>query len=179
MQYRRAKHKGGCYFFTVNLAERNRSLLTDHVDELRLCMKKTQQKHPYFVEAIVILPDHLHAVWTLPPEDNDYATRWMLIKSAFSRGLPKDERINTSRLKKRERGIWQRRYWEHLIRDDHDFARHIDYIHYNPVKHGYVNHPVDWQYSSIHRFIRRGILDKNWGVDLNSEELDSYGELHS
>ena len=144
MQYRRAKHKGGCYFFTVNIAERNRSLLIDHVDHLRDCMKKVQQKHPFFIDAVVILPDHCHAIWTLPPEDNDYATRWMLIKSNFSRGLPKEERINASRLKKRERGIWQKRYWEHLIRDDNDFARHVDYIHFNPVKHGYVERAVDW-----------------------------------
>ena len=118
-------------------------MLTDHVDELRACMKKVQNKHPFCVVAIVILPDHLHAVWTLPPDDYGYATRWMLIKSGFSRTLPKVERINVSRLKKRERGIWQRRYWEHLIRDDLDFSQDIDYIHYNPVKHGYVKRPSD------------------------------------
>lgn len=106
MQYRRAKHKGGRYFFTVNLAERNRSLLIDHLNELRACMKKVQQKHPYFVEAIVILPDHLHAIWTLPIGDDDYATRWMFIKSNFSRVLPENERINSSRLNKRERGVY-------------------------------------------------------------------------
>ena len=101
MQYRRAKHKGGCYFFTVNIAERNRSLLIDHVDNLPAGIKKVQQKHPFFINAIVILPDHLHTLWTLPLEDNDYATRWMLIKSNFSRELPKEQRINASRLKKR------------------------------------------------------------------------------
>ena len=178
MQYRRAKHKGGCYFFTVNLAECKQSLLTDHVDTLRNSIKRVQQEHPFRIEAIVILPDHLHNVWTLPPDDDDdYSTRWMLIKSAFSRQLPKHERVNPSRLKKRERGIWQRRYWEHLIRNDNDFARHIDYIHFNPVKHGYVNTPVEWPYSSLHRFIIRGVLNKDWGSEIGFDESTAFGEL--
>ena len=113
---------------------------------------------------MVILPDHLHAIWTLPPGDADFAKRWMLIKTAFSRALPKHENINQSRKSKRERGIWQRRYWEHLIRDELDYERHVDYIHYNPVKHGYVDKAVDWPYSSIHRFIKNGIISSDWGV---------------
>lgn len=140
-------------------------------------MKHIQQKHPFVVEAVVILPDHLHAVWTLPPEDNDFATRWMLIKAAFSRQLPKGERINSSRAKKGERGIWQRRYWEHLLRDDNDFARHIDYSHYNPVKHGYAIRPVDWPYSSIHRFIREGKITKDWGGETQFNEAQTFGEI--
>jgi REP-associated tyrosine transposase len=176
MQYRRYRHHGGCFFFTVNLAQRNQSLLTEQVDGLRACMKKVQQTHPFVVEAIVILPDHLHAIWTLPPEDHDYAKRWMLIKSGFSRMLPKNERVNPSRVKKRERGIWQRRYWEHYIRDDIDFERHINYIHFNPVKHGYVSRPIDWRYSSIHRFINAGIIDCHWGRDINGETSMAYGE---
>ena len=105
---------------------------------------------------MVVLPEHLHAVWTLPKNDNDFAKRWMLIKSNFSRQLPTTERINKSRKTKGERGIWQRRYWEHLIRDEIDYQRHVEYIHYNPVKHGYVDKPTDWKYSTIHQ---KSLLD--------------------
>jgi putative transposase len=156
IQYRRAKHKGSSYFLRFNLAERKKTLLTGHIDCLKGAMKRIQQRHPFVIDAVVILPDHLHAVWTLPPDDNDFAPRWMRIKAGFSRQLPKGERISTSRATKGERGIWQRRYWEHLLRDEDDFARHIDYIHYNPVKHGYTTSPVNWPYSGIHRFIREG-----------------------
>jgi putative transposase len=110
----------------------------------------------------VVLPDHLHALWTLPPGDPDYATRRMLIKTNFSRRMVRGERVRRSRMSKGERGIWQRRYWEHLIRDDTDFARHVDYIHYNPVKHGYAD-AEHWPYSSIHRYIARGIIPVDWG----------------
>jgi putative transposase len=116
MQYRRAKHKGGSYFFTVNLAERKNNLLTDHIDYLRMAIKQVPQKYPFVVEAVVILPDHLHTIWTLPPDDDDFVSRWMLVKAGFSRHLPKGERLSASRAKKGERGIWQRRYWEHLLR---------------------------------------------------------------
>ena len=114
---------------------------------------------------IVVLPDNLHTLWQLPNHDANYSMRWNLIKRRFSRALPKTERISASRQKKGERGIWQRRYWEHLIRDDEDFERHVNYIHYNPVKHGYVSSPVDWSYSSIHRYIQNGIISNNWACD--------------
>ena len=116
------------------------------------------------IVAMVILPDHLHTVWTLPSRDSNYPQRWSLIKAGFSRGLNRGEKIGRSRLRKRERGIWQRRYWEHQIRDDDDLERHIDYIHFNPVKHGYVGSPVEWPYSSIHRYIRRRILTADWAA---------------
>lgn len=164
MRYRRADVAGATYFFTVNLLNRKQTLLTDHIDTLRACIKTVKKRHPFHIDAMVILPDHLHAIWTLPPGDADFAKRWMLIKTAFSRSLPKHEIINQSRKSKRERGIWQRRYWEHLIRDDLDYQRHVDYIHYNPVKHGYVDKAVDWPYSSIHRFIEKGIISSDWGV---------------
>ncbi|MBL1459160.1 MAG: transposase [Methylophaga sp.] len=164
MRYRRADVAGATYFFTVNLLNRKQTLLTDHIDTLRACIKTVKQRHPFHIDAMVILPDHLHAIWTLPPGDADFAKRWMLIKTAFSRALPKHENINQSRKSKRERGIWQRRYWEHLIRDELDYERHVDYIHYNPVKHGYVDKTFDWPYSSIHRFIEKGIISSDWGV---------------
>ena len=126
---------------------------------------------------MVILPEHLHAVWTLPADDSDFPTRWMLIKAGFSRGLIKDERINSSRMKKGERGIWQRRYWEHLIRDDRDYEKHVDYIHYNPVKHGHVKRASDWPHSSIHRYIAMGVVDANWGVGYQVMEPNAFGEV--
>src|ERR1700719_4989179 len=152
--YRRNFLAGGTFFFTVNLPERHLQLLTDHVDELRTAFRETRRHHPFTIDAMVVLPDHLHVVWTLPEGDANFATRWRLIKSAFSRRLATGERISESRAAKGERGIWQRRYWEHTIRDDNDFARHIDYIHFNPVKHRHVEHVEDWPFSSFHRLVR-------------------------
>lgn len=183
MRYRRAKIMGGTYFFTVNLAERHRTLLVDHIDLLRAVIHDVKTRHPFHIEAMVILPDHLHALWTLPEGDDDYPTRWALIKAGFSRHLPRGERRNPSRLAKGERGIWQRRYWEHLIRDETDHARHVDYIHYNPVKHGYVRYVKDWPHSSFHHYVRLGLLPADWAgapaPDLSAGELESWGSLHS
>jgi putative transposase len=158
MRYPRADVAGGTYFFTVNLAERKRALLLDHVDVLREALKGVKLAHPFRIDAMVLLPDHLHALWTLPVDDRDYPMRWMLIKAGFSRQLPKDERRSESRSAKGERGVWKGRYWEHLIRDDRDFERHVDYIHYNPVKHGYVLRVADWPWSSFHRYVRQDVL---------------------
>lgn len=127
--YRRNFAVGGTYFFTVNLADRRRALLTEHIGLLRASFRSVRARHPFTIEAAVILPDHLHTIWTLPDGDSNFAGRWRLIKSAFSRGLPGGEVISVSRTGKGERGIWQRRYWEHTVRDDDDFARHLDYIH--------------------------------------------------
>jgi len=175
MQYRRADVKGGTYFFTVNLAERNKTLLVDYIDDLRNAIKTVINNHPFKIDAFVVLPDHLHAIWTLPKNDADFATRWGLIKSGFSRCIPKTERINKSRTTKGERGIWQRRYWEHLIRDDLDYKRHMDYVYYNPVKHGYVESVLDWPHSSFHRDVNRGTCPADWG-GCGEKEL-SVGEL--
>jgi putative transposase len=149
--YRRNFVPGGNYFFTVNLENRGLRLLTDHIELLRVAFRDTRSRHPFQIDAIVVLPDHLHAIWTMPEGDVDFSTRWRLIKSSFSRGLPIGEAISTSRRLKAERGVWQRRYWEHTLRDDNDFARHVDYIHGNPVKHGHVSDPYDWPFSSVHR----------------------------
>jgi len=175
MQYRRIKHPGGVFFFTVNLAERQRRLLVEHVECLRRAMRQVRDVHPFEIDAIVILPDHLHSIWTLPPEDHDYSTRWGLIKAAFSRHIQPSERISKTRRGKGERGIWQRRFWEHWIRDERDYRRHVDYIHYNPVKHGYVDRPVDWPYSSIHRFIRQGIITSDWAANVD-DDTNHFGE---
>jgi putative transposase len=163
MRYRRADVTGGTYFFTVNLAERKRTLLVKHIDVLRMVIKKVKVMHPFHLDAVVVLPDHLHAMWTLPEGDADYPTRWALIKAGFSRQLPKEERRNPSRIAKGEREIWQRRYWEHLIRDESDYGRHMDYIHYNPVKHGLVQCMKDWPHSTFHHYVERGMYPADWG----------------
>lgn len=144
MQYRHSKHKGGCYFFTFNLAEKHKTYLTGTIDILRESVNRIQQNYLFVIDVIVVLPDCLNAIWTLRRDDDDYDKGGMLIKSGLSRQCLKGERINNSRLKKREHGIWRRRYWEHFIRDGNDFRRHIDYIHSNPGKHGYIAKPVEW-----------------------------------
>lgn len=162
MRYRRANIDGGTYFFTVNLADRKQTLLVDEIDAFRRSLSKVKREHAFTLDAMVVMPEHCHAIFTLPDGDHDFATRWMLIKAGFSRQLPKQERISQSRQTKGERGIWQRRYWEHCIKNDTDYERHVDYIHYNPVKHGYVDRASEWQYSTIHDYIKRGLLDENW-----------------
>ncbi|MDR2239976.1 MAG: transposase [Zoogloeaceae bacterium] len=167
MKYKRAWQAGGAYFFTVNLAERSRTLLLDHIDRLRDTVRDVKQNHPFDILAWVVLPDHLHTIWSLPESDNDCAMRWMLIKAGFSRGIPKEETIRATRQRKRERGIWQRRFWEHLITDENDLQRHMDYVHINPVKHGHVARASEWPYSSIHRYIRQGWMTENWAAETN------------
>ena len=174
MRYRRARVAGATYFFTVNIADRKGDLLTSHIDHLRATVKLVQSRHPFEIAAMVILPDHLHALWVLPPGDDNFAMRWALIKAGFSRGITAGENVSTSRQRKGERGIWQRRYWEHLISNDEDYARHVDYIHYNPVKHGYVTLAADWPYSSIHRYVRSGVLLAN-GAGADGDD-DRFGE---
>lgn len=174
MHYRRALIPGSTYFFTVALADRKSSLLIEQVDRLRESIRVVKLRHPFEIVAMVVLPDHLHAVWQLPTEDADYPKRWSLIKAGFSRGIPKGECVRPSRTAKRERGIWQRRYWEHLIRDERDLQTHVDYIHHNPVKHGYVAQPSAWPHSSIHLYIRMGWMKEDWGVGV--EASGGYGE---
>jgi len=161
--YRRFKIQGGCYFFTVNLNDRKQSLLIDHIELLRDAMRFVKAKHPFQIESIVILPEHLHCIWTLPENDADFSLRWRQIKAAFSSKLPKGENRSSSRIKKNERGIWQRRFWEHAIRDERDYENHVDYIYFNPVKHGLVNAVADWPYSSFHQDVKRGIYPSSWG----------------
>ena len=172
--YRRASIKGGLFFFTVVLEDRTNSLLVDQIDRLRSCYRAARERRPFDTIAICVLPDHLHAIWALPENDADYAIRWNMIKSSFSRGL---KRQTTSRglVAKREKGIWQRRYWEHAIRNDADLDSHLDYIHYNPVKHGLVSRVADWPHSSFHRFVERGWLASDWGGDVKAA-AGSYGE---
>ena len=154
--YRRAFVPGGCWFFTVNLLDRRQTLLADHVTTLREAIAATRQDYPFTIDAFVVLPDHLHAIFSLPQGDSDFSTRWRLIKNRFAKALPKDERLSAVRIRRNERGIWQRRFWEHLVRDEADFTRHVEYCYINPVKHGLVTRVRDWQYSTFHRDIQAG-----------------------
>ena len=163
MNYRRAWCPGGTYFFTVNLLERKGNLLlVDHIDLLREAVRRVKRTHPFTIHAWVVLPEHLHCVIELPAGDVDFALRWRLIRLFFSRGIPKTERRSAVRQKRHERGIWQRRYWEHLIRDEADFAAHMDYVHFNPVKHGWVERVADWPYSTFHRLVAQGVYPEGW-----------------
>ncbi|OAF18176.1 REP-associated tyrosine transposase [Bradyrhizobium neotropicale] len=174
--YRRNFVPGGSLFFTVNLADRRQSLLTANIDLLRAAFREIRHRHPFTIDAIVVLPDHLHTVWTMPGSDADFATRWRQIKSAFSRNLSSDESISASRAARAERGIWQRRYWEHTIRDEEDFARHVDYVHINPVKHGLVSRVCDWAPSSFHRHVELGIYPTDWAGDISRFDDSKFGE---
>ncbi|HHH43786.1 MAG TPA: transposase [Gammaproteobacteria bacterium] len=168
MRYRRARVPGGCYFFTLVTHQRCQLFGSEAaVNLLRTAFRSVMRKHPFSLDAIVVLPDHLHCIWTLPPGDADFARRWRLVKTAFTRrcspawygGVPPATPVG-----KQGRQVWQRRYWEHVIRDEDDFRAHVDYIHYNPVRHGYVNRPADWAWSSFGRFVRRGVLASDWGA---------------
>lgn len=173
--YRRSIAPGGSFFFTVNLAERRSALLTDGIDRLRSVFRSVARCHPFSLDAIVVLPEHLHCIWTLPVGDADFAMRWRLIKTEFSQQIGTGEKRSWSRVAKGERGIWQRRYWEHTLRDEGDFERHCDYIHFNPVKHGYVSRASDWPFSSFKKFVRSGVYSSDWGGG-SVEEERSYGE---
>jgi putative transposase len=161
--YRRAKVAGATYFFTVNLLDRRSRLLTDHIDALHEAIEWVRVQHPVHIDAWAVMPEHLHSVWTLPPGDSNYALRWSSIKRRFSRALPATEARSAVRAARGERGIWQRRYWEHMIRDDDDYARHVDYIHYNPVKHGWAERVADWPHSSFAQYVGAGIYPLDWG----------------
>ncbi len=159
--YRRYRVPGGCYFFTVNLLERfPNDILTRHVDLLRNVVRDVRQRWPFVIDGRVVMPDHLHCIWTLPAGDSDFTNRWRLIKAGFARQLPKIERRSRIRTMRGERGVWQRRFWEHAIRDEQDYRSHMDYLHYNPVKHGYVQTVMDWPYSSFARCAERGLYPR-------------------
>jgi putative transposase len=174
MRYRRLHNPGGCYFFTV-VTEHRRPILLDHIEALRRAFHITQLRHPFHIDAIVVLPDHLHTIWRLPEADNDPSYRWRVLKRLFSSALPPVAR-STAMVRKRESGIWQRRFWERCIRDERDWRSHLEYIHYNPVKHGYCDAPAQWVHSSFARFVRRGWYDPEWGrvapLDIEGAEMD-------
>lgn len=150
-RYRRLYIPGGTYFFTVNLAKRGATVLIDEIDLLRAVYASVMKEHPTRCDAIVILPDHIHAVWTLPEGDADFSVRWKKIKCRFSQHCQAKGMPSRSKAERGERGIWQRRFWEHAIRDADDYRAHVEYCWHNPVKHGLVKAPEDWPYSSFRR----------------------------
>jgi putative transposase len=147
--YRRNRVPGGTFFFTVNLLDRRSNLLVARIDAVRDAVRQVRARAPFHIDAWVVLPDHMHCLWTLPQGDADFPGRWRAIKTTFAKSLPIGEPRSPIMTSRGERGIWQQRYWEHTIRDDRDFATHMDYTHFNPVKHGLVAHPADWPYSSF------------------------------
>lgn len=174
-RYIRSMVPGVTYFFTVTLADRSSDLLVREIECLRHAYRAVQRRHPYESVAICVLPDHLHAVWKLPEGDTDYGLRWQQVKRAFSTPVDDVGVLSCSKRSKRERGLWQRRFWEHRIRDEEDFARHVEYIHFNPVKHGHVQQVQDWPYSSFHRWVRRGDVPASWGL-VQAADGGRYGE---
>ncbi|MBO4224213.1 REP-associated tyrosine transposase [Bradyrhizobium neotropicale] len=174
VRYRRNFLPGGTFFFTVTLDDRRSSALVDHASLLHAAFRKTRSERPFDLDAIVVLPDHLHAIMTLPEGDADFSDRWRRIKSAFTRGVVATG-VPLSRDHRGEYPLWQKRFWEHTIRDERDFERCADYIHFNPVKHRLVSSPSDWPFSSLHRYARAGVLPRDWG---GSGEADgaNFGE---
>ena len=187
-EYRRHLVAGGTFFFTVNLLDRRadllvapsssppprRPLLVAHVDLLRDAVRQTRLRAPFEIDAWMVLPDHMHCLWTLPSGDADFPSRWRAIKTAFSKALPGVGGPTGVMARRGERGIWQRRYSEHTIRDAHDYAVHMDYTHFSPVKHGYVSHPADWPYSSPRRCLAAGVYPSGWSG--GGAEPDETGE---
>ena len=170
--YRRVWCPGGTYFFTVTLLHRQQNdLLVCHIESLRNAVDHIRKRYPFTIHGWVVLPDHLHCIIELPPGDTNYSMRWALIKQMFSKSIPVTEQRSAVQQRRAERGIWQRRYWEHLIRDEADYRTHMDYVHFNPVKHGLVTRVTDWSYSTFHVLVKRGIYLENWGEGMTGSSL--------
>ena len=179
-RYRRNRVPGGLYFFTV-VTHRRRPILTTDLGRRCLgnALRLIQLARPFEMPGVVLLPDHLHAIWRLPPGDDDYSTRWRLVKKEFTVAWRAsgggESPVCDSKQRRGERGLWQRRFWEHTLRDERDFDRHLDYIHFNPVKHGLARCARDWPWSSFHRWVRAGVLPEDWacgGVPPDFDDLD-------
>ncbi len=165
--YRRNLLPGGTYFFTVVTEGRQPILLEPGRTLLWQSVRQCLDEYPFTIDAMVVLPDHLHAIWTLPEGDAGYSKRWGCIKKEFTKAWlvlgHREQPVSRARRRERRRGVWVPRFWEHTIRDSHDFERHMDYIHFNPVKHGYARCPHAWASSSFHRSVRRGWYEPDWG----------------
>lgn len=172
--YRRAYENGATYFFTVNLQDRSSSLLIDHIDLLTSAFKTVRNSYHFTTDALIVLPEHLHAVLTLPDDVYDFSIIWRYIKGEFSRSIKSSLPISRVNKVRRERGIWQRRFWEHKIRNQNDYENHVNYCYYNPVKHGYVLKVAEWKYSTFHRDVARGLFPQNWASPGSFEGI--YGE---
>lgn len=176
-QYIRSYTKGATYFFTlVSYNRRNILCEDDFLQAFKKSIKQVQQQYPFEIIAWVQLPDHLHCIWKMPVNESNYSMRWSQIKRLATQACPqyhltKDE-LSYSKIKRNERGIWQRRFFEHQIRDEVDFKNHMDYLHYNPVKHGLVESVIDWPYSSFHRYVKEGAYLASWGESLMDFSVD-------
>jgi len=175
VQFRRNYVPGGTYFFTVTLRDRRSSLLTGHVDLLRSAFREVHRERPFTIDAIAVLPEHLHAVITMPEGDADYSARWRAIKGSFSHSLARSG-VALAKDSRGEYRLWRRRFWEHTIRDEDDLRVHVDYTHFNPVKHGWASRASDWPYSSFHRYVRLGWLDADWGIAAEVFDGMEFGE---
>ena len=164
VQYRRAQYKGGTFALTFTLNDRSANLLVEHFDLFKSSYLWVKQNRPFETVAFVVLPDHVHLIWSLPLDDADYSTRVRLIKRLFTRQIMKSG-VMFGKRSNGERSCWQRRFWEHQVRDEQDLQNQVDYIHYNPVKHGFVKCVKDWPYSSFHRYVREEKLPLDWGGD--------------
>ena len=170
--YRRAWRPGGTYFFTINLLHRaGNDLLIRHIDDLRAVIHRVRSAHPFKINGWVVLPDHMHCIITLPEGDADFALRLRLIKSGFSKAIPPVEWRSSVREQRGKRGIWQRRYWEHLIQDEADFSAHLDYVHINPLKRGLVERVADWPYSTFHHLVDEGVYPLDWAGNACADGL--------
>lgn len=183
--YRRFRSAGGTFFFTVK-TERNAPIFGDpqNVRLLGQVLREMKARWPFQMNALVLLPDHLHAIWSLRASDFDYSIRWAWLKKEFTRRYldagGNEQRTSMSRQQNRRRGVWQRRFWEHTILNDGDFDAHFDYVHWNPVKHGYVKTPAEWPHSTFHRWVNAGVYDASWGcgeeIPLTIQSLQDLGE---
>lgn len=174
VRYRRNFVPGGTYFFTVTLADRTSSALIHHLGALRTAFRIARRERPFTIEAIVILPEHLHTVWTLPPDDADFSGRWRRIKAYFTHRLAAVG-VQVKRHRNGEYAFWQQRFWEHTIRNAIDFERHVDYVHFNPVKHKLATRAREWPYSSFHAYVRRGLKPADWAGEVEEPTMD-FGE---
>jgi putative transposase len=173
VRYRRNLLAGGTYFFTVTVLDRRSTILVDNINALRSAFRVARRERPFAIDAIAVLPEHLHVVMTLPPGDAEYSGRWRKIKSLFSRRVANNLGLTVNA--RGEYPLWQPRFWEHTIRDDGDYERHVKYVHYNPIKHGLVSRIRDWPYSSFHCYVRHGIFPRDWAGDASGVS-QGYGE---
>ena len=178
-QYIRAQQKGGTFFFTVVTYQRQTFLLDERIRmALRSSINEVREMLPFSIDAWVLLPDHIHCIWTLPDEDSNYSKRWGLIKRGVSVQVKGDfhraDLMSKSKVNKRESTLWQRRFWEHQISNEKDLKAHMDYLHYNPVKHGLVSQLKDWPFSSFHRYVKQGLYEPSWGNEYSF--TGGYGE---
>jgi putative transposase len=179
-EYRRAYVEGGTFFFTI-VTHQRRPLFSDaaNVERLRSAIRQVKQERPFEIAAGVVLPDHSHFIWTLPEGDSDYSWRIGRMKVLFTKSLRGEESLGgaeevgsahpTSREKHREADVWQRRFWEHVIRDERDLENHFNYLHYNPVKHGLANCPHEWASSSFQHWVKQGVYDPNWSCSCGGQ----------